>query len=191
MLMRDIRSGHRSLNNLLKPDEPNVFRTLREGGYHVAYLSPRGDFYAENATELGVNEYGYLTDQTLPTFISESYNQEDKNDLWNRLYYLGERNETEAIDYDAAMIRGALNWLDKPPQQPWLLFLPLMFPHCPWTVEEPWFSLHDRSEMPLPPGPEERTGYSPRFYQAIRDQHGLERADNNTWREIIATYHGE
>lgn len=51
-------SGHRTLHNLLKPWEPNVFRSLREGGYHVAYLAPRGDFYAENATELSVNEYG-------------------------------------------------------------------------------------------------------------------------------------
>lgn len=53
-------SGHRSLENLLKPWEPNVFRSLKEGGYHVAYLAPRGDFYAENATELGVNEYGWV-----------------------------------------------------------------------------------------------------------------------------------
>lgn len=151
-------SGHRTLNNLLKPHEPNVFRSLREGGYHVAYLSPRGDLYAENATELGVNEYGFLTDQTLPEFGSESFDLEYKNDLWNRLYYLGERNETEAMDYDAALIRGALNWLENTPEGPWVLFLPLIFPHCPWTVEEPWFSLHNRSEMRIPPGPEQRVG---------------------------------
>lgn len=150
-------SGHRSLENLLKPHEPNVFRSLREQGYHVAYLAPRGDLYAESpATELGVNEYGFLTDQTLPEFSSESFDTEDKNDLWNRLYYLGARNESEAIDYDALLINGALNWLEHPPRdKPWVLFLPLQFPHCPWTVEEPWFSLHNRSEMPLPPAPED------------------------------------
>lgn len=182
-------SGHRSLLNLLKPHEPNVFRSLREGGYHVAYLSPRGDFYAENATELGINEYGFLTELTLPEFTRESF-KGDQNDIWNRLFYLGKRNETEAIDYDAAMIRGALNWLENPPQEPWVLFLPLLFPHCPFAVEEPWFSLHNRSQIPIPPKPEELIGHSPRFYQAIRDQHGLERATDEVWREVLATYHG-
>lgn len=31
-----------------------------------------------------------------------------------------------------------------------MLFLPLLFPHCPFTVEEPYFSMYNRSEMPLP-----------------------------------------
>lgn len=35
-------SGHRSLENLIKPWEPNVFRSLKESGYHVACLAPRG-----------------------------------------------------------------------------------------------------------------------------------------------------
>lgn len=150
-------SGHRSLTNLLKPWQPNVFRSMREAGSHIAYLAPRGDFYAENATEIGVNEYGFLTDQTLPEFTSESFDLEDKNSLLNRLYYLGKRNETQAMDYDAALIRGALNWLEHPPtNKPWVLFLPLVFPHLPFTVEEPWFSLHNRSEMKAPPKADER-----------------------------------
>ncbi|KAI7368511.1 hypothetical protein KC354_g2616 [Hortaea werneckii] len=183
-------SGHRTLENLLKPWEPNVFRSLREGGYHVAYLAPRGDFYAENATELGVNEYGFLTDQTLPDFARESFDLEDKNSLWNRLFYLGERNASTAVDYDEVLTRGALQWLESPPEEPWVLFLPLIFPHLPFTVEEPWFSLHDRSNMPVPPGPEERTGYTPRFYETLREQYGLQRANASVWQEVMGTYYG-
>lgn len=39
-------SGHRSLENLIKPWEPNMFRSLKEDGYHVACLAPRGDTFA-------------------------------------------------------------------------------------------------------------------------------------------------
>lgn len=148
-------NGHRTLENLLKPWEPNLFRSMKENGYHVAYLSPRGDFYAANATELSVNEYGFLTGQTLPAFSSPPY-QSDENDVLNRVFYKGERNSTEALDYDEVMVRGALKWLERPPEdKPWVLFLPLLFPHCPFTVEEPYFSMYNRTEMPLPIGREE------------------------------------
>lgn len=167
-------SGHRSLNNLLKPWEPNLFRSLKDfGGYHIAYLGERGDLFAVNATEGSVNEYGTLENATLPGFAegprhlmmeamdSQNFTAEnpptvsnpdrDENSIWNRLYYGGLRNATEALDYDERMIRGALEWLECPPQhKPWVLFLPLLFPHPSFEVEEPWYSMYNRSEMPLP-----------------------------------------
>lgn len=49
-----------------------------------------------------------------------------------------------------AMVQGALQWLERPPEGPWVLFLPAIHPHPPFEVEEPWFSMHNRSEMPTP-----------------------------------------
>lgn len=101
-----------------------------------------------------------MTDQTLPDFVKDDF-PEPKDYLWNRLFYKGVRNETAAFDYDAALIRGALQWLERPPQdKPWVLFLPLIFPHPPFTVEEPWFSLHNRSEMKVPPRIEDRVRHN-------------------------------
>lgn len=142
-------AGHRTLQNLLKPWEPNVFRSLRQAGYHVASISPRGDLFAMNATEISFNENGFLVEQTLPKFHNVPW-KNDQNDIWNRLFYLGLRNETQAIDYDAVTIDGALKWLEYPPKEPWVLFIPLQFPHPPFTVEEPWFSMYNRSEMLIP-----------------------------------------
>jgi hypothetical protein len=114
--------------------------------------------YAENTTELGVNEYGFLTNQTLPNFMdSNSFDMSEGPDtIWNRLFYIGERNESEALDYDEMLTRGALTWLETPPAEPWVLFLPLVFPHCPFRVEEPFYSMYNRSEMPLPAKVEDR-----------------------------------
>ena len=133
----------------MKPWEPKVFRSLREGGYHVASLSPRGDLFAENATELSFHENGFLNQQTSPKFSYAARNK-DQDDVMNRLFYLGKRNKTQAVDYDAVTVVGALQWLEAPPQEPWVLFIPLQFPHPPFTVEEPWFSMYKRDEMPLP-----------------------------------------
>ncbi|KAH7392211.1 sulfatase [Phaeosphaeria sp. MPI-PUGE-AT-0046c] len=182
-------AGHRTLQNLLKPWEPNVFRSLREGGYHVASLSPRGDLFAENATELSFDENGFLNQQTLPKFSYPSWNK-DQDDIWNRLFYLGKRNATQAIDYDAVTVAGALKWLEAPPQEPWVLFIPLQFPHPPFTVEEPWFSMYKRDEMPIPAAREDKTGYSPNFMTRLPDEQGSRKATTEQWQVIAATYYG-
>jgi hypothetical protein len=154
-------SGHRSLEMLIKPWEPNLFRTLKErGGYHVACLSPRGDTFAPTVTELSVDEYGFLE---TPDFIPKLSGSggEAKDDIWSRLFYKGLRNAAEAMDYDDAVVRSALKWLDCPPKdKPWVLFMPLIFPHCPFQVEEPYFSMYDRAEMPPPSDPQVKVSLS-------------------------------
>ena len=44
-------AGHRTLENLIKPWEPNLFRYLKESGYHVAWLGPRGDTFAPDVNQ--------------------------------------------------------------------------------------------------------------------------------------------
>lgn len=151
-------SGHRSLNNLIKSWEPNLFRSLKESGYHVACLAPRGDTYAPTVTELSMNEYGFLvTPDILPGFMAGSKGANDSanqtknlDELAPRLFYKGLRDQSAILDYDEAAVRSAEKFLDHPPEGPWVLFLPLIFPHVPFQVEEPYFSLYDRKSMPAP-----------------------------------------
>lgn len=49
-------SAHRSLDNMLKPWEDNLFKALKEDGYHVCAIAPRGDLFADKATEQAVDE---------------------------------------------------------------------------------------------------------------------------------------
>lgn len=160
-------SGHRSLESLIKPWEPNLFRSLREeGGYHVACLAPRGDTFAPEVTELSVDEYGFLeTPEFVPKFGQGGGgggggggpSEDEKEDIWRRLFYKGLRNAEQAMDYDDAVVRSALKWLERPPKdKPWVLFMPLIFPHCPFQVEEPYFSMYDRAEMPQPSSKDEK-----------------------------------
>lgn len=196
-------SGHRSLQSLIQPWEPNLFRSLREeGGYHVACLAPRGDTFAPEVTELSVDEYGFLE---TPTFVPKfgggnssgdknapgGEGDPDKEDIWRRLFYKGLRNADQAMDYDEAVVRSALKWLERPPaDKPWVLFMPLIFPHCPFQVEEPYFSLYDRAAMPAPSTPGDKTGYEPRYMAANRERYGTHRATPEVWAEVTATYYG-
>jgi arylsulfatase A-like enzyme len=185
-------SGHRSLENLIKPWEPNLFRSLKEHGYHVACLAPRGDTFAPTVTELSVTEYGFLeTPEYAPKFgVGKADPVAD--DLWGRLFYRGLRDADKASDYDDAVVRSALKWLDCPPDdKPWVLFMPLIFPHCPFQVEEPYFSMYDRSSIPdIVAKPESKTGYEPKYMKKIRERYGTARATEDIWKEIKATYYG-
>ena len=49
-------SAHRSLEYLLHDHEDNLFRCLKNAGYHVCSIGPRGDLFAPGATELSMNE---------------------------------------------------------------------------------------------------------------------------------------
>lgn len=102
-------SGHRSLENLIKPWEPNLFRSLREeGGYHVACLAPRGDTFAPEVTELSLDEYGFLeTPAFVPGFAGggagDGLSEDEREDIWRRLFYRGLRSPDRAMDYDDAV----------------------------------------------------------------------------------------
>ncbi|KAI1052582.1 hypothetical protein LB507_009781 [Fusarium sp. FIESC RH6] len=184
-------SGHRSLDNLIKPWEPNVFRSLKESGYHVACLAPRGDTFAPTVTELSVTEYGFLeTPEFTPKFAGGG--REVDESIWGRLFYRGVRDADKALDYDEAVVRSALTWLDCPPtDKPWVLFMPLIFPHCPFQVEEPYFSMYDRSKVSdVEATIDKKTGYEPRYMKSIREKYGTQRATPEIWREIKATYYG-
>ena len=95
------------------------------------------------------------------------------------------------VDSDEATIRTAEQWLDegRPAQQPWLLWIALVFPHPPFTVEEPWFSLHDRATVPRADPGTAATG-KPEFMEALRAAYGWDDLTHEDLAEIVATYYG-
>ena len=57
-------AGHRTLDHLLQPWEPNVLATLRGAGYHVAWAGVRGDTFAPGVTDASTKA-GELTQQLM------------------------------------------------------------------------------------------------------------------------------
>src|SRR5436190_2621387 len=157
--------GHRTLTNLLKPWEPNLLRMLREAGYHVAWAGQRGDTFAPGVTEMSVDRYGFVT---RPESLWGPPQLPPDHPLTVAFYH-GPRPDP-VVDFDEATVRTAEQWMADGLPEPWVLFVALLFPHPPFEVEEPWFSLHDRGEMPAPaPRP---TGPVPRFVDELARRYG-------------------
>ena len=180
-------TGHRTLNHLLHPHEPNVFRSLKESGYHVAFAGARGDMMAPGVTEDSVSRFGFTRPPepaALARFGPTVYPPEHR---YYNVFYDGLYSE-DLFDFDEATVQTAIDWLTDGLPEPWCLFIALMYPHPPFAVSEPWFSMHDRSAVPSPTPP--RATGEPRYMQAIRDRYELDRMDESDWRELIATYYG-
>lgn len=133
--------GHRTLWHLLRPDEPHLLKYLKQAGYTVLMygkndlLAPAS--FADSVTEarshgknmFGPNPYDF-TDPRYYSFLYEPYTGP-----------LAEQS-------DYANVQAAIQFLKSKPKQPFCLFLPLTFPHCPYSAPQPWHDLIDPADLP-------------------------------------------
>ncbi|MBQ36084.1 MAG: arylsulfatase [Gemmatimonadaceae bacterium] len=176
--------GHRTLWHLLQPDEPNVFRYLKEAGYHVEMWG-KNHLLADASVESSISFRGTV-DYDRERGIDN--NPIDPDDKWFRTMYYGERPSKVSNDWDRQWVDGALEFLNSKPPEPFCLFLPLFFPHPPYWVEEPYFSMYDRKSVPTP-SPAEYAG-KPKYYPEIHHSRDLDKFTPDELREIVATYYG-
>ncbi|WP_419687842.1 sulfatase-like hydrolase/transferase [Burkholderia theae] len=183
-------AGHRTLEYLLGPAEPNFLRVFKDNGYHVAMAGGRGDSFAAGVTELSMHEHGFLPEETRSSAAEflRSKAAGDPADPMIRAFYRGQRTAGQAaVEYDEVVVQTAERWLAQPPDEPWVLYVPLFAPHPPFEVEEPWFSMYDREAVPPPHAAH---GPQPAFVDALARGHGWDRLTDAQWRELRAVYYG-
>jgi arylsulfatase A-like enzyme len=182
-------AGHRTLTNLLKEWEPNLFRILKDGGYHVAWAGARGDTFAEGMTRASTDRFGFTVPPALDALARAHAFARPRDDKMSQAFYIGCLTEDgDAPDHDEAATLTAIDWITDGLPEPWVLFVAMFAPHPPFAVAEPWFSLHDRSAVPAPVPPVARG--KARFVDEIRRRYGTDRLGPDDWAEIIATYYG-
>ncbi len=177
--------GHRTLDHLLQADEPNLLRLLKAEGYHVAHAGLRGDTFSRGMTRESTSRFGFAV---RPGRIHQPSPYGPEHPLARAFYHGKRETPGVALDFDEAVIRTAEQWLAEGLPEPFVLYLPLVFPHPPFVVEEPWFSLHERASMPPPL--EASRDDKPAYMQALVDRYGTERLAPGDWAEIRATYAG-
>jgi arylsulfatase A-like enzyme len=162
----------------------------RFAGYQVAVPGHRGDVFATGVTEASSDFCGNLVEPDGNAMLAWYVSPFPEDDVRSRAYWHGCMGDELRVDFDEAAVRTAEAWLaDAATDRPWLLWLALMFPHPPFAVEEPWFSLHDRAAVPAPIPPTDATG-KPGFMTALREAYGWEEIDAALFAEIAATYYG-
>ncbi len=176
--------GHRTLWHLLQADEPNVFRYLKEAGYHVEMWG-KNHLLADASVPSSISFRGTVDYDHRGTIYPGPI---DPDDRWFGTHYYGERSPEKSRDWDRLWIDGAVEFLNSNPPEPFCLYVPLFFPHPPYWVEEPYFSMYDRKTVPTPL-PAEHAG-KPKYYGEINRSYGLDQFAPEELREIVATYYG-
>lgn len=179
--------GHRTLDNLLTPTEPNLLSTLREAGYYIAWAGVRGDTFAPGGTAAATDFFGFVAPPSLEAIAAHHREIYPVGHRMRYSHYVGLLDNAAGPDFDEAACQTAISLLEDGLPEPFVLCLTLFAPHPPFGVGEPWFSLHDRADMPAPclAG----TG-KPLFMATLRERGGLERLNQDDWAEITATYYG-
>jgi len=183
-------SNHRSLYQLLAPHEDNLFKFLKKKGYEVIWIG-RNDLFSRKAIKESITKRisMILPSGTIKDIASKvKINPFNKDDKMYKSHYFGKRTEEQGKDIDFNIIQSALEYLDSSPKKPFCLYLALNFPHPPYSVEEPYFSMYDRDKVPAPIPP--KLEDKPEFMQIIHKRYGLDKLTEADFREIVATYYG-
>lgn len=173
--------GHRSLYYALHPDEPNLFRYLKENGYDT-YWFGKNDLLAPDSFPLSLTraESRSAGGRGAPN----PYPQDDPH-FYTFLYpKTADRRGTG----DYANLQAAIEILERPSDKPFCLFLPLTFPHPPYTAPEEFHNMYRPQDLPplRPPG----LPRQPRYAEALRKKLRLDLLKDLDFRNIQAVYLG-
>ncbi len=173
--------GHRSLYDFLKPDEPNMFRYLREAGFDV-FLFGKNDMLAPATFQSSVTEWRNPRDPRAEFAVIDK----PQYPTTMLLPPAGDRRHT--VDY--AVVQLAVEVLKRrETDRPFCLFLALFEPHPPYTISADFYNLYKPADIPAlaPPDLPRR----PRFHAALREYCGLNTVADAQLRKVRAVYYGQ
>jgi len=174
--------GHRSLYYFLRPEEPNLFRYLRQAGYDVYWF--------------GKNDA--LAPQTFPDSVTEWYDAPSRTEPGvlrsprasgpTTMLLPGGEDRRDTSDY--RLLQRAISVLERrESERPFCIFLPLFQPHPPYRAPAGFDSLYTPQD--LPPLVPADLPKKPAFHAAIRAAYGLTGISDAELRKVRATYYGQ
>lgn len=196
--------GHRTMYHMLHPerDEPNLLRELKDAGYFIWWggkndLVPGQDGFSRyadvkwQATDADRTRWGRGEGTNL--HAEDAWRGSPDGDNYYS-FYAGRLQGKEGKPYcdgDWDDVLGAIDFIDGwNGDQPFCLYLPLLYPHPPYGVEEPWFSSINRTRLPPRiPGLAGRAG-KPSLLAGIAERQNLTTWTEERWTELRAAYYG-
>ena len=167
--------GHRTLWNLLKSHEHNMLETFKMAGYQV-HVYGKNDLFSPEAMEKCTDVFENRRGNSSPWPKNTAEFGEDG--YYDFIYHPLEGTEADTGDW--ANVQAGIDLITswKPGDKPYVLFLPLTLPHCPYTVPEPYYSMYSEADIepPLPPV-EDKTEYMNliREYRQLKDPYKLKK----------------
>ncbi|HUN71974.1 MAG TPA: sulfatase-like hydrolase/transferase [Steroidobacteraceae bacterium] len=175
--------GHRSLYYFLRPDEPNLFRYLKDAGYDVIWLG-KNDAFAAATFHSSVTVW--KTGAVAPTGGGANPVESTPGVTSMLLPPDGDRRSTN----DYSLVQEAIGILGRrESERPVCIFLAMFDPHPPYSAPADFHHMYDPRALPplIPPGGARR----PNFHGAIRAAYGLDRLSDESLRQVRAVYYGQ
>ncbi len=186
--------GHRSMHHMMHEDEPVLLKELKDEGYYV-WMNGRNDLIP--AQKDGYHE-PYCNELFNPTKkIKRNAGNNPRGDKDSDNYYSFYRGKIENdeegnyYDTDEATVEGAIDRIhNRPEDQPLCMFVPLIYPHPPYQVEEPYYSMIDRNKIPKRIETPENWEGKASILKGIHENQGMQNWTEERWTELRATYLG-
>lgn len=173
--------GHRTLWSMLEPDEPNTLKYLKQAGCDVHWIG-KNDLLAPGSFADSVTQ---VHDWRWQGVGSREIFKPDEAGYQSFLFGPSAGHMTDWFQMDQAIeflhTRG-------PGAAPFMLFLPFVLPHCPFTCPQPWYDMYDPDALP-PMRPADLPNM-PSFHRFIRQYRRITELDDRTLRKLRAVYLG-
>jgi len=176
--------GHRSLYYFLRPDEPNMFRYLKQAGYDV-YWFGKNDALAQASFADSVTRW-YDTPSRLPQAPARGAAPPVAEPLTFLSHDAPDRRQTP----DYQLIQRAIEVIEaQPRERPFCIFLATAYPHPPYRAPAGFGELYTPAALPalVPPG----LPGKPLFHQAMREAYRLDKVTDAALRQVRATYYSQ
>ncbi len=187
--------GHRIMHFLMQKDEPVLLRTLKEQGYFV-FWGGKNDLIAD---ENGFEKYcdiRYYPPKPIKKFDEMSLEWRGcigSDKMFSFYHGKLEKDPGEEVyhDGDWAMVLGTIEQIKNAPKdKPLCIYLPLKYPHPPFMVEEPYYSMIDKTKLPPRiPAPKDWSGKSS-MLQGVFKNNNLGGWTEDRWDELRRTHLG-
>lgn len=180
--------GHRSLFYFLRPEEPNMFRTLKHAGYDVFWFG-KNDALATECFYDSVTRWndgkargGVLMRQATPGTSKAAAEAAPTT------FLRGAEGDPENT-HDFSLVKQAIEILEsKDRERPFCIFLPMSTPHPPYGAPVGFHDMYHPSQITnlRPIGLKNR----PNYFDGIRRAYNLESLPASVFQDVRAKYYG-
>lgn len=182
-------AGHRTMTHMMHKQEPVLLKYLKDSGYHV-WMNARNDL-------LPAQDPRYYEDYCNTMFIPSRKPEGHPDMSWrgpadgDNFYSFYKGKADPEKDIEDLWVEGACDFIrEYHREEPFCVFLPIMAPHPPYGVSEPYFSEVDRSK--LPPRIDLKGNYEgkARMIQGLHELQNMKKWDEKRFDELRAVYLG-
>lgn len=177
--------GHRTMHHMVKPYHPDLLRYFKDVGYHI-WWGGKNDMICEG-----------LRDEIPDTRVQGAGRPTVNQSPWelgDKLYHTflwGEVPENfGASAADDHVAEKAAEFIKNSPAEPFLLLVNQTFPHPPYAVHEPYFSMYDRGQVPMPIKMDEPFKDKPMILKRVHERMRMNEVTDDELREMVAVYYG-